>query len=365
MSASSKPARSRFLILRFSSQKKHGITYTILYKRRKIEPGRDNSISKPQSRMPKCSFVVSNPLVQINHPTIDLAQPRLPVWLRKGRTHFESIHSLKTELRERKLHTVCESARCPNIHECFHRGAATFMILGNLCTRGCGFCSVPKGSAAKKEFSLDAQEPAQVAEMAARMGLRYVVITAVNRDDLADGGSTHFAETVRQVRTALPTAQVEVLTPDFCGDTEAVARVLDAGPHVFNHNMETVRRLYRRVRPQARYERSLRVLQFAKQYRPDVLTKSGLMVGLGEETREVEELLRDAVRAEVDVATIGQYLQPTRRNLRVAEYVTPAQFDAYRDYGLSIGFKMVFSGPLVRSSYMADRVSEEATRSDA
>ena len=309
--------------------------------------------------------MASETFVQIDNVGSNPAHPRLPEWLRKGRTHFESIHLLKTELRERRLHTVCESARCPNIHECFHRGAATFMILGNLCTRGCGFCSVPKGSAAKKEFSLDAKEPGQVAEMAARMKLRYVVITAVNRDDLADGGSTHFAQTVREVRAALPNAQVEVLTPDFCGDLNAVARVLDAGPQVFNHNMETVQRLYRRVRPQAQYRRSLQVLHFAKRHRPDVLTKSGLMVGLGESPDEVQELLRDVIGANVDVATIGQYLQPTRRNLSVAEYVTPLQFDSYRDYGLSIGFKMVFSGPLVRSSYMAERVSEEAARANA
>jgi lipoyl synthase len=301
-------------------------------------------------------------LVQIDSP---LAQPRLPAWLRKGRTHFEAVHQLKIELRQRRLHTVCESARCPNIHECFDRGAATFMILGNLCTRGCGFCSVPKGSPAKKEFSLDPEEPANVAEMAAEMKLRYVVITSVNRDDLPDGGSRHFAETVRRVRAALPRARVEVLTPDFCGDLDAVARVLDAGPDVFNHNMETVRRLYRRVRPQANYDQSLRVLSFAKRNRPEALTKSGLMAGLGESASEVEQLLRDLAAAQVDVATIGQYLQPTRRNLAVAEYVTPAQFDAYRDYGLSIGFKMVFSGPLVRSSYMADLVSEEAAQAHA
>lgn len=289
-----------------------------------------------------------------------LAQPRLPAWLRKPRTHFESVHQLKTELRRRRLHTVCESARCPNIHECFNRGAATFMILGNLCTRGCGFCSVPKASPAKHVFSLDPDEPAHVADMAARMGLRYVVITSVNRDDLPDGGSHYFAETVRRVRQALPRAQVEVLTPDFCGDLRAVARVLDAGPHVFNHNMETVRRLYRRVRPQASYTQSLAVLRFAKQHHPNALTKSGLMVGLGESSDEVRELLRDTFAASVDVATIGQYLQPTRRNLKVVEYVTPAQFDAYRDYGLSIGFRMVFSGPFVRSSYMADQINHEA-----
>jgi len=300
-------------------------------------------------------------LIQINDSVPEPARPHLPPWLRKNHTHFESVHNLKTELRRRKLHTVCESARCPNIHECFHRGAATFMILGNLCTRGCGFCSVPKGSAAKREFFLDPDEPAQVANMAAELNLRYVVITSVNRDDLEDGGSHHFAETVRQVRSALPQARVEVLTPDFDGNFDAVARVLDAGPHVYNHNMETVSRLYRRVRPQADYRQSLEVLRFARQHRPEALTKSGLMVGLGETQGEVHQLLRDIHAVGTDVATIGQYLQPTRRNLPVAEFVTPAQFDAYRDYGMSIGFKMVFSGPLVRSSYMADQVSEEAS----
>jgi len=284
--------------------------------------------------------------------------PRLPDWLRKSRTHPESVHNLKAELRRKHLHTVCESARCPNMHECFHRGAATFMILGNLCTRGCGFCSVPK---AKHPGALDPEEPENVARMAAGMNLRYIVITSVNRDDLLDGGSTHFAATVRAVRRALPDARVEVLTPDFCGNLDAVAHVLDAHPHVFNHNMETVPRLYKTVRPQAKYRRSLDVLRFAKQYRPESLAKSGAMAGLGESPAEVEQLLRDLRAAGTDVATLGQYLQPTRRNLHVAEYVTPAQFDAYRDYGLSIGFKMVFSGPLVRSSYMADLVSEEAS----
>jgi lipoyl synthase len=290
-----------------------------------------------------------------------LPQPRLPEWLRKGRTHFESVQNLKRDLRRLHLHTVCESARCPNLHECFHRGAATFMILGNLCTRGCGFCSVPKGSPSKREFLLDADEPRNVAEMAAQMNLRYVVITSVNRDDLEDGGSHHFAQTVREVRRALPLASIEVLTPDFCGNLDAVHRVLDAQPDVFNHNMETIQRLYRRVRPQADYEQSLRVLGFAKRHSPNVLTKSGLMVGLGEEPEDVHELLRDLRDSGTDVATIGQYLQPTRRNLPVSQYVTPEQFDAYRDYGLRIGFRMIFSGPFVRSSYMADLVREQAS----
>ncbi len=280
----------------------------------------------------------------------------LPPWLRKPVTHFESVTALERELRHRRLHTVCESARCPNRHECFHRGQATFMILGNLCTRGCGFCSVPKGLPGKNDFVLDADEPEQVAEMASRMGLRYVVITSVNRDDLADGGSTHFAETVRQVRLQLPEARVEVLTPDFQGDRDAVGRVLDAGPDVFNHNVETVPRLYRRVRPQANYLQSLDVLRFAKTWRPDVLTKSGLMAGLGERVGEVEQVLGDLREAGVDAATIGQYLQPSRRNLPVVEFIPPEQFDAWRDYGLAAGFRYVFSGPFVRSSYMADHV---------
>jgi lipoic acid synthetase len=209
---------------------------------------------------------------------------------------------------------------------------------------------------------LDPLEPANVGRMAASMHLRYVVITSVNRDDLPDGGSAHFAETVRQVRRALPDARVEVLTPDFCGDLDAVARVLQAEPHVFNHNMETVPRLYRRVRPQADYRQSLRVLAFAREHTSGVLTKSGFMVGLGETEDEVHALLGDLRNAGTDVATIGQYLQPTRRNLPVAAYIEPQQFERYREYGLSLGFKMVFSGPLVRSSYMADAVHEEARR---
>ena len=293
------------------------------------------------------------------HPAGRASRGRLPDWLRKATPHHESVTALKRELHSLDLHTVCESARCPNMHECFHRGQATFMILGNICTRGCGFCSVPKGRA----FPLDPVEPAHVARQAAAMGLRYVVITSVNRDDLADGGSAHFAETVREVRRVLPNATVEVLTPDFEGNHDAVARVLDAGPHVFNHNMETVPRLYRRVRPQADYRQSLEVLRFAKLQRPEIATKSGLMVGLGESADEVHRLLGDLREvALADVATIGQYLQPTRRNLPVIKYVTPEEFDAYRDHGVSIGFKMVFSGPFVRSSYMADIVAHEATR---
>jgi len=285
---------------------------------------------------------------------------RLPDFLRKPATHFPSVQALKNDLRALNLHTVCESARCPNLHECFHRGAATFMILGNICTRGCTFCSVPKGDPAKTEMPVDPAEPANVAAMAARMALRYVVITSVNRDDLPDGGSAHFANTVRAVRAALPEARIEVLTPDFCGDLEAVARVLDARPDVFNHNMETVERLYRRVRPQAGYRQSLDVLAFARHYSPGVLTKSGLMVGMGESEAEVCRLLDDLRGARVDVVTIGQYLQPTRRNMKVAEHVPPERYQRWVDYGGRIGLKKVFAGPFVRSSYMADLVNHQA-----
>lgn len=303
---------------------------------------------------------MTDPLVQI---TPVRNRPRLPGFLRKPATQFPAVQSLKNDLRRLNLHTVCESARCPNIHECFSRRAATFMILGNLCTRSCTFCSVPKGAPARQNMRLDPNEPEHVAEMARTMDLRYVVITSVNRDDLPDGGSTHFAETVRRVRAALPEAQVEVLTPDFCGDHDAVARVLAAGPHVFNHNMETVARLYRPVRPQADYQQSLDVLRFARRSAPHVLTKSGLMVGLGETEPEVNQLLADLRAAEVDVVTIGQYLQPTRRNRPVAEYVPPDRYERWKQHGRSLGFKMVFAGPFVRSSYMADLVNEQAQES--
>ena len=294
-------------------------------------------------------------LIQINSPSHSSASARLPSWLRQSKTDFPALHDLKVRLRERRLHTVCESARCPNIHDCFARKTATFMILGNTCTRSCGFCAVPQGT----PEILDPDEPRQVAEMAAEMELRYVVITSVNRDELPDGGAGHFAQTVRRVREALPGAKIEVLTPDFRGDADAVAQVLDAGPDVFNHNMETIERLYDRVRPQADYRQSLNVLAFARRRAPDVLTKSGLMVGLGESQDEVRHLLDDLRQSETDVATIGQYLQPRRPRLRVEEYVPPETFERYREYGESIGFRAVFSGPLVRSSYMAEQVEQQ------
>jgi lipoic acid synthetase len=296
-------------------------------------------------------------LIQIERPESKRG-PRLPEWLRKPARNVEADHELKKMLRTRGLHTVCEEARCPNRNDCFARGAATFMILGDVCSRSCGFCAVKTGRGLSIE-SL-AAEPEQVAEAAAQLNLRYVVITSVNRDELSDGGAAHFARTIGAVRRRLPTALIEVLTPDFKGDVKALHTVLDAGPDTFNHNVETVPRLYGRVRPQADYRQSLDVLENARRRTPDVLTKSGFMVGLGETREEVRRLLEDLRESRVDVATIGQYLQPTRAHLPVEEYVHPDVFDEYRAYGEAIGFRAVFSGPLVRSSFMADIVHEQA-----
>lgn len=284
--------------------------------------------------------------------------PRLPEWLRKPHRNVEADHDLKRMLRTRGLHTVCEEARCPNRNDCFERGAATFMILGDVCSRSCGFCSVKTGRGLPIESLVD--EPRQVAEAAAQLGLRYVVITSVNRDELADGGAAHFANTIQAVRQRLPEAQIEVLTPDFKGNRQALYTVLDARPDTYNHNVETVPRLYQRVRPQADYAQSLDVLANARRYAPRVLTKSGFMVGLGESFEEVKGLLEDLRAAETDVVTIGQYLQPTRKHLPVEQYVHPEVFDEYREYGERLGFRAVFSGPLVRSSFMADIVHEQA-----
>lgn len=284
--------------------------------------------------------------------------PRLPEWLRKPQRNAEADHALKRMFRTRGLHTVCEEARCPNRNDCFARGAATFMILGDVCSRSCGFCSVKTGRGLP--MASLAGEPEQVAEAAAELDLRYVVITSVNRDELPDGGAAHFAKTIEAVRRRLPAAKIEVLTPDFKGDRAALQTVLDARPDTFNHNMESVERLYSRVRPQADYRQSLDVLGNARRHRPEIVTKSGFMVGLGERADEVERLLEDLRRVDVDVVTIGQYLQPTRKHLPVEEYVHPDVFDRYRDYGERIGFRAVFSGPLVRSSYMAEMVHEQA-----
>ena len=278
--------------------------------------------------------------------------PRLPEWARKGSPLAPGSRPVRVLLREKALHTVCEEARCPNLGECFARGTATFMLLGDRCTRRCGYCSVSTA----RPLPPDPGEPARVAEAAARMGLRYVVLTSVNRDDLGDGGAAHFAATVRALHAALPEAGVEVLTPDFKGEREALRVVLDAAPEVFNHNIETVPRLFPRLRPQGSYERSLELLHAAKQLQPGRVTKSGLMVGLGETDAEIEPVLRDLRAASVDTVTIGQYLRPTREHEPVHRYVTPEGFAAFEATARALGFATVYSGVFVRSSFNAEEV---------
>jgi lipoic acid synthetase len=284
-------------------------------------------------------------------------QQRLPQWIREKKLNLSSLREIKTMLRERDLHSVCESLACPNRSECFSRGTATFMILGDICTRACGFCNVTTGLPYAPP-SLD--EPRAVADTAKRMGLQHVVVTSVTRDDLADGGARQFAETIRELREALPHAKVEVLTPDFRGNLDAVRIVVEAKPDYYNHNVETVPRLYRHVRPGSRFERSLEVLRHAKKVDPATVTKSGLMLGLGETREEVVEALERLRESEVEIVTIGQYLQPKREKLAVVEYVEPQVFDEYRAIGERLGFRAVFSGPFVRSSYMADVVAHNA-----
>ena len=259
---------------------------------------------------------------------------------------------MRVLLREKALNTVCEEARCPNLGECFSRGTATFMLLGDRCTRRCSYCSV----ATAKPLPPDHAEPERVAEAAVRLGLRYVVLTSVNRDDLDDGGAAHFAATVEALRRALPQAGVEVLTPDFKGDRRALATVLEAAPTVFNHNIETVPRLFERVRPQGRYRLSLEVLAAARELRPDVPTKSGLMVGLGERDEEIRGVLRDLREHGVQIVTLGQYLRPTRRHEPVDRYVRPEAFEALAAEARALGFPTVYAGVFVRSSYNAFEV---------
>jgi len=277
---------------------------------------------------------------------------RLPEWARKGSPLAPGARALRVLLRDQALTTVCEEARCPNLGECFSRGTATFMLLGDRCTRRCSYCSV--GTA--KPLPPDAGEPQRVAEAAARLGLRYVVLTSVNRDDLDDGGAAHFAATVDAVRRALPQAGVEVLTPDFKGDRRALAAVLAAAPTVFNHTIETVPRLFGRVRPQGRYRLSLDVLAAARELRPDVPTKSGLMVGLGESDDEIRDVLRELRENGVQIVTIGQYLRPSRQHEPVDRYLRPEAFEALAAEARAIGFPTVYAGVFVRSSYNAFEV---------
>jgi len=282
---------------------------------------------------------------------------RLPDWIREKRINLAELHEIKSLLREKALHSVCESLACPNRTDCFSRGTATFMILGDICTRSCGFCNV---TTARPYAPPSIDEPNSVAEAAKRMGLRHVVVTSVTRDDLPDGGARQFAATIRALRAELPDAAVEVLTPDFRGNREAIRMVVEAKPDYYNHNVETVPRLYDFVRPGSRFERSLSVLREAKRLDPEIVTKSGFMLGLGERRGEVIEVMQRLLETRCEILTIGQYLQPKREKLDVVEYVHPSVFDDYREIGERLGFRAVFSGPFVRSSYMAEELSSRA-----
>jgi lipoic acid synthetase len=280
-------------------------------------------------------------------------QPK-PAWLKAKAPVGENFHALKKLARGLGLHTVCESAQCPNIGECWNHRTATFMLLGDICTRRCGFCAVPKG----KPGPIDLDEPRRVAEAVAKLGLKHAVVTSVNRDDDNVGGARIFAETIRQVRELSPECQIEVLIPDFQGLDEALKVVLDARPDVLNHNTETVPRLYRVVRSGARYERTLRLLENAKKFSPGMVTKSGVMVGLGETITELVEVFRDLGARGVDILTVGQYLRPSRDHLPMARFYTPDEFQYLKSEALRFGFRHVESGPLVRSSYHAHEQAE-------
>lgn len=290
--------------------------------------------------------------------TAEAPPGRLPPWLRVKTRKADLSRETRELVAAHGLHTVCESARCPNLGECYSCRTATFLIMGAVCTRNCGFCAVEHGHPAP----LDPREPARVAEAAGALGLRYVVVTSVTRDDLPDGGAGHFAATIRALRHSAPEAKTEVLIPDFRGSAAALAAVLKAAPDVLNHNLETVRRLQPTVRPQAGYETSLGVLREAK--RLGAVTKSGLMVGLGENDLEVREAMRDLAEAGVSLLTVGQYLQPSRRHLPVARYVEPAAFDEMARWGREAGIAHVFAGPFVRSSYKAAEAAAWAEAAD-
>ena len=263
---------------------------------------------------------------------------------------------LRDLIRGSQLHTVCEEARCPNIGDCWERRSATFMILGDICTRACAYCAVTTGT----PVGLDLQEPGRLAETVERMGLRYAVITSVNRDDLPDGGAFIFAQCIRQVRRRLPACKVEVLIPDFCGDWDALAAVMDAVPDTLNHNIETVRRIFPRVRPKGDYDQSLELIARARGLVPGGVTKSGMMVGLGETWSEILETMRDLRTVDCDLLTIGQYLRPSPGHAPISKWYTPDEFDELRREGEALGFRHVASGPLVRSSYHADEQYETA-----
>jgi len=276
-----------------------------------------------------------------------------PEWLRVKAPQWQRVGNVKEILRDLSLNTVCEEASCPNIGECFQAGTATFLIMGPACTRACPYCDI---DFEKKPQALDPSEPQRLAEAVKRLNLNHVVITAVNRDDLLDGGASQFVSCINAVRTISQKTTIEVLIPDLCGNWEALAVILSAQPEVLNHNTETIPRLYRRVRPQGDYRRSLTLLQKTKAITPKVYTKSGMMVGLGESDQEVRQVMENLRAVDCDILTLGQYLQPTPKHLEVKDFITPEQFEAWRIFGEAIGFLQVVASPLTRSSYHAEQV---------
>ncbi len=286
---------------------------------------------------------------RVNPEVLDTTPKRRPEWLRVRAPSGETYEWLQGLMRSKRLHTVCEEAMCPNLGECWGRGTATFLMLGDVCTRTCGFCDIKHGRPA----ALDWLEAERVAQAVKAMNLRHAVITSVNRDDRRDGGAPLFAMVIRRIRELVPGCSIEVLIPDFKGSLEALRIVMDARPEILNHNVETVPRLFKQVQPQDNYAWAERILRGAKQMDPEVLTKSGIMVGLGETLDEVKAVMRDLRAWGVDILTIGQYLQPSRKHLPIARYYHPEEFAELKAYGLELGFKWVESGPLVRSSYRA------------
>lgn len=278
-----------------------------------------------------------------------------PEWLRVKAPQWERVGNVKEILRDLSLNTVCEEASCPNIGECFNAGTATFLIMGPACTRACPYCDI---DFEKKPKPLDSTEPDRLAQAVNRLRLNHVVITSVNRDDLPDGGASQFDRCIQAIRDTSPDTTIEVLIPDLCGNWEALESILQAQPEVLNHNTETIPRLYRRTRPQGDYQRTLELLKRSRDIAPWVYTKSGLMVGLGETDAEIRQVMEDLRSVDCDILTLGQYLQPSQKHLQIEGFITPAQFDAWRQFGESIGFLQIVSSPLTRSSYHAEQVRE-------
>lgn len=288
---------------------------------------------------------------RVEPSAVDERPKRRPAWLKVRAPSGETYEQVRTLMRSKELHTVCEEAMCPNIAECWGRGTATFLMMGDTCTRSCGFCDIKTG----RPNPLDWREPLRIAEAVRAMNLRHVVITSVNRDERADGGAPIFAMVIRRIRKVQPGCSIEVLIPDFKANPDALKIVMDAQPEILNHNVETVPRLFRKVQPQDHYEWAMTTLGNAKAMDPLVLTKSGIMLGLGETFDEVVDVMRDLAGLKVDILTLGQYLQPSKKHLPIDRYYEPAEFDALKQIGLDLGFKWVESGPLVRSSYRADQ----------